>query len=69
MNTLEFTNCELTHLHNALSIALSYGKKNFFTWSEVSKKNPSASACVKLSESEIDSYSELIKKIESVRGF
>lgn len=56
MNTLELTNCELTHLHNALSIALSYAKKGLST-------------CVKLSESEINSYSELIKKIELVRGF
>lgn len=69
MNALQLTNCELTHLHNALSIALSYAKKGLSTWSEVSKENLSASACVKLSESEIDSYSELIKKIESVRGF
>ncbi len=58
MNTLKLTNCELTHLHNALSIALSYAKKGPFT-----------SACVKLSESEFNSYSELIKKIELVRGF
>lgn len=58
MKTLELTICELTHLHNALSIVLSYAKKGLSTL-----------ACVKLSESEIDSFSELIKKIEFVRGF
>ena len=69
MKSLELTNCELTHLHNALSIALSYARKGLSTWSKISKENSSAEVCIKLSESEINSYSELIKKIELVRGF
>lgn len=69
MNLKLFTNTELSHLHNALVTSLIYSKKHLSMWLEVSKKNPTAVACVKMTESEIASYSDLIKKIESIRGF
>lgn len=69
MNVELFTNTELSHLHNALTTAVIYCQKQLSTWIEVTKKNPSAVACVRMTESEISSYSELMKKIESIRGF
>lgn len=64
-----FTNTELSHLHHALTTALFYSQKHLSTWIEIAEKNPSAVACVKATELEISSYSELMKKIESMRGF
>lgn len=69
MNNLEFTDRELTELHNALTLSLSYAKEHLSTWIGVAETNPSATACVKMTEDEISSYSKLIEKIESVRGF
>lgn len=69
MNNLEFTNIELSHLCNALMTALIYSQKHLSIWQGLVKENPSAVACVKMTESEISSYSDLIEKIESVRGF
>lgn len=69
MNTLELTDRELSQLHNALTTALICNQKHLSTWIGIAEKNPSASACVKMTESEISSYSDLIKKIESIRGF
>lgn len=69
MNNLELTNRELLDLHNALTIALTYSREHLSTWIEISKEDPSASACVKITESQISSYSNLVKKIESVGGF
>lgn len=64
-----FTNKELSDLHNALNIALVYSQEHLLTWIGIAEENPSAATCVKMTESEISSYSELIKKIESIRGF
>lgn len=69
MNNLELTNSELSHLYNALQTAFFVSQKHLSVWIEESEKNPSATACVKMTELEISSYSDLIKKIESVRGF
>lgn len=69
MYNLEFTNSELLHLHNALTTALAYSQKQLSTWIEIAEKNSSAFACVKMTELEIESYSKLIEKIESIRGF
>lgn len=69
MNTLKLTDRELSQLYNALTIALTCSQKHLSTWIGISKENPSASSCVKMTESEISSYSDLIEKIESIRGF
>lgn len=69
MNGSGFTNIELSHLHNALTVALQYNKRQLTYWLEVFKENPSAIACIKMTESEISSYSDLLAKIESIRGF
>ena len=67
--SIEFTNYELTDLHNALNVALIYSQKSLSTWKEIVKSNSPAMECVKVTECEIASYSDLIKKIESNRGF
>lgn len=69
MDNLEFSNCEISHLHNALTTAFFYSQKQLSHWLEVAEKNPSAMACVKMTELEISSYSDLLKKLESARGF
>lgn len=69
MDNFQFTNVELSHLHNALRAAILCSREHLSTWTEISKENPSAVACVKMTELEISAYSELIKKIESARGF
>ena len=69
MINLELSNCEISHLHNALTTAFFYSQKQLSSWLEEAEKNPSAMACVKMTELEISSYSDLLKKLESVRGF
>ena len=69
MNVELFTNTELSHLHNALQTAFFVSQKRLSSWIKESEKNPSAIACVRMTESEISCYSELMKKIESIRGF
>ena len=69
VNNELFTNRELSHLHNALTTALFYSKEHLSTWTEIAKQNPSAVACIKMTELEISAYSGLIEKIESIRGF
>ena len=69
MNGLEFSKCEISHLHNALTTAFFYSQKQLSRWLEIAEKNPSAMACVRMTELEISSYSDLLKKLESARGY
>ena len=69
MNEKLFTNAELSYLHNALNVALLCSREHLSMWIDVSKENPSAEACVKMTESEISVYSDLIEKIKFIRGF
>lgn len=69
MNNLKLTNGELAHLYSALTTALIYSRKHLSIWKEISEKNPSAKSCINMTELEISSYSDLMKKIESIRGF
>lgn len=66
---LELTHDEVTLLSNLLNKGLFYSKQSLETWEKVVLQNPSAQPCVDDTRSEISAYSDLIKKIESIRGF
>ena len=69
MNLSQLTNTEISHLCNALTLAINYSRKQLPFWTEMAEKNLSATACVKMTELEISNYSDLLKKIQSIRGF
>ena len=68
MNLELFTSKELLDLHNALSMAIISNREHLSVWKDLAREDPSVISCVRMTESEIESYTDLLKKIDCIRG-